>query len=295
MSAPARTRILRRGSRCAALLGVRRAGPPAPTSARREKQADQLDRDQHVRRLRRRHAVHHQVGRGQDQVRGRLLHRRRRHHRLPERPGDRRRLHVGGVLPRHLGGGDGRRLRRADLLDRLPGRLAGGHLPARRAAAQPGQVHLRRRRRVPLRADAGARLRRVGHAGGRRLLPDRADGRRRPADQAAVRPGVLDRGRHRRRADDGLRAVRRHDRDHLGADHQGLPAARPARPSWRSWCCTTSASAPRRCSPRRSRSRPASPRPRASRRPRRPRRASRSWARAASSRTRSRPSASAWR
>jgi hypothetical protein len=33
------------------------------------------------------------------------------------------------------------------------------------------------------------------------------------------------RGGHRRRADDGLRAVRRHDRDHLGADHQGLPAA----------------------------------------------------------------------
>ena len=47
-----------------------------------------------------------------------------------------------------------------------------------------------------------------------------------PADQAAVRPGLLDRGGHRRRADDGLRAVRRHDRHHLGADHQGLPAAR---------------------------------------------------------------------
>ena len=45
------------------------------------------------------------------------------------------------------------------------------------------------------------------------------------ADQAAVRPRLLDRGRHRRRPDDGLRAVRRHDRDDLGADHQGLPAA----------------------------------------------------------------------
>jgi hypothetical protein len=33
------------------------------------------------------------------------------------------------------------------------------------------------------------------------------------------------RGGHRRRADDGLRAVRRHDRHHLGADHQGHHAA----------------------------------------------------------------------
>ena len=86
---------------------------------------------------------------------GRLLHRRRRHHRLPERPGDRRRLHVGGVVPRHLGRGDGQRLRRPDLLDRLPGRLAGHHLPDGRAAAQPRQVHLRRRGR----ATASARRR----------------------------------------------------------------------------------------------------------------------------------------
>ena len=35
-------------------------------------------------------------------VGGGLLHGRRRHHRLPERPGDRRRLHVGGLVPRHL-------------------------------------------------------------------------------------------------------------------------------------------------------------------------------------------------
>ena len=40
------------------------------------------------------------------------------------------------------------RLRRADLLDRLPGRLAGHHLPDGRAAAQPRQVHLRRRGRA---------------------------------------------------------------------------------------------------------------------------------------------------
>ena len=121
----------------------------------------QLDGDRHVRHLRGVHAVHHQVGGGQDQVGGRLLHRRRRHHRLPERPGDRRRLHVGGLVPRHLGRGDGQRLRRPDLLDRLPGRLAGHHLPDGRAAAQPGQVHLRRRGRLPLRADADPHLR--GH------------------------------------------------------------------------------------------------------------------------------------
>jgi cation/acetate symporter len=59
----------------------------------------------------------------------------------------------------------------------------------------------------------------------RAVLPDRADGRRRPADQAAVRPGLQDRRGAGRRADDGLRAVRRHDRHHLGADHQGRDAA----------------------------------------------------------------------
>ena len=255
----------------------------------------QLDRDQHVRGLRRRHAVHHQVGRRQDQVGGRLLHRRRRHHRLPERPGDRRRLHVGRVVPGHLGGGDGRRLRRPDLLDRLPGRLAGGDLPAGRAAAQPRQVHLRRRGGVPLRADAGARVRRVGHAGGRGLLPDRADGRRGPADQAAVRPGVLDRGGDRRRADDGLRAVRRHDGDHLGADHQGLPAAGGRELHGLHGALQL------RLQPRgdvrqggRGQDRHRRGRRQAAGRGGRAR-ASRSWARAASSRTRSRPSASAWR
>jgi len=46
-----------------------------------------------------------------------------------------------------------------------------------------------------------------------------------PTDQAAVWPGILDCSGHRRFADDGVRAVRRHDCHHLGADHQGLPAA----------------------------------------------------------------------
>ena len=166
------------------------------------------------------------MGGVQNEVRRRFLHRRRRHHRVPERAGDRRRLHVGGVVPRNFGGGDGLRLRRIDLFDRIPGRLAGHHIPDGGAPAQPRQVHLRGRGGVPLRADAGAHLRRVEHARRGGLLPDRADGRRGPADQAAVRARLLDRGGHRRRADDGLRAVRRHDGDDLGADHQGLPAAR---------------------------------------------------------------------
>ena len=38
----------------------------------------------------------------EDQVGGRLLCRRRRDHRFPEQLGDRRRLHVGGLLPGHL-------------------------------------------------------------------------------------------------------------------------------------------------------------------------------------------------
>ena len=42
-----------------------------------------------------------------------------------------------------------RGLRRHDLRDRLARRLAGADVPHRRAAAQSGQVHLRRRRRVP--------------------------------------------------------------------------------------------------------------------------------------------------
>ena len=34
-----------------------------------------------------------------------------------------------------------------------------------------------------------------------------------------------------------LRALRRHDRHHLGADRQGRAAAGRRRRSWRSWCC----------------------------------------------------------
>jgi hypothetical protein len=64
------------------------------------------------------------------------------------------------------------------------------------------------------------------------------------------------RGGHRRRADDDLRAVRRHDRDHLGADHQGRPAAGRRQLHGLHGAAGTTASRPRRCSPRRWRSRP---------------------------------------
>ena len=86
-----------------------------------------------------------------------------------------------------------------------------------------------------LRADPDAHLRCLRHAGRGGLLPDRADGRRRQADPAAVRPGLLDRGGPGRRPDDAVRAVRRHDRHHLGADHQGRACCCPVPPSWPSW------------------------------------------------------------
>ena len=65
---------------------------------------------------------------------------------------------------------------------------------------------------------------RLAHRG--RLLSDRADGGRRAVDQAAVRHLLLDGGGAGGRDDGDLRHFRRHGRDHLGADHQGGPAAR---------------------------------------------------------------------
>ena len=237
------------------------------------------------------HAVHHQVGGVADQVGGRLLHRRRRHHRLPERPRDRRRLHVGGVVPRHLGRGDGRAA--IDGLIYSIGFLVGWpvitFLMAERLRNLGkftfADVAAFRFAQTPVRIFAASR-----HAGRRRLLPDRADGRRGPADQAAVRARLLDRRRHRRRADDGLRAVRRHDRDHLGADHQGLPAARPARPSWRFMVLWHYGFSPEAMFARRGRGQDRARRTAGKTPEEALQKGSRSWARAASSRTRSRRS-----
>ena len=157
--------------------------------------------------------------------RGRFLHGRRRHHRVPERTGHCRRLHVGGLLPRHFRGRHDGRLRWPHLRPGLHGRLAHSHFPAGRTPAQSRQIHLCRRGRLPLPAKAHPAVRRLRHAGHHCLLPDCTDGRGRPAHQAAVRARLLDGGGHRRRADDGLRTVRWHDGHHLGADHQGRAAA----------------------------------------------------------------------
>ena len=58
---------------------------------------------------------------------------------------------------------------------------------------------------------------------------------------------LRDRRRDRRRGDAGLRAVRRHDRDDLGADRQGGAAAGRRARCWRCWCWRGSASIRSRC------------------------------------------------
>ena len=141
---------------------------------------DLLDRPGH-------HAGHHLLGVEARLERRRLLRRRPRHQRPPERPRDLRRLPVGRVVPRHRRPDLPVRLRRVRLLDRLPRRVPHRDVPARRADAELRQVHDRRRARLP--PARAARARRGGdrHAQRRRLLPDRADGRRGRADPGARR------------------------------------------------------------------------------------------------------------
>ena len=89
-----------------------------------------------------------------------------------------------------------------------------------------GKVHVCRRGGLPLRPDPGAYLRSLLVAGRRGVLHDRADGRCRSADQDPLRHGLHVRRNHGRHHHADVRAVRRHDRNDLGADHQGLHAAR---------------------------------------------------------------------
>ena len=70
----------------------------------------------------------------------------------------------------------------------------------------------------------------------------------------------LDGGRPGRRPDDDLRHLRRHEGNDLGADHQGRAVVDGRDIHGRCGACTNSASAPKRCSPRRARCIPRRPR-----------------------------------
>ncbi len=104
-----------------------------------------------------------------------------------ERPGDLRRLPVGGLVPGHRRPDLPLRVRRVPVLDRVPRRVPDRDVPAGRAHAQRRQVHDRRRAGVPAARAAGAYRGGDRHARRRRLLPDRADGRRGRADPGARR------------------------------------------------------------------------------------------------------------
>ena len=85
---------------------------------------------------RRHHRRHHLLGQPHHVRHGRLLRRRPRLLGPAERPGHRRRLHVGRLVPRHLRRHRPVRLRRLPLLRRLPRRLARRPAAGRRDAAQ---------------------------------------------------------------------------------------------------------------------------------------------------------------
>ena len=97
----------------------------------------QPDRDGRLLRVHRGVARHHLCGGAAHEEHRRLLRRRPLGDRAAERPGAGRRLHERGELSRHRRAGGAVGLRRPDLLDRLPRRLARGAVPHRRAAAQP--------------------------------------------------------------------------------------------------------------------------------------------------------------
>ncbi len=175
---------------------------------------------------RRAHAGDHLLGGATDPIDRGLLRRRPVGQPAAERVRPGRRLHERSLVSRHRRAGRAERLRRDDLRHRLDRRLAGADVLHRRAAAESRQVHVRRCRCVPVAAAAGPDRGCVRRHTDAALLHDCADGRRRQSGDADVRHLVRVRGRHRRRGHAALRAVRRDDRDHVGADHQGDPAAR---------------------------------------------------------------------
>ena len=265
----ARLEELRREAMTGSALGARlsaydSAAAPATTIGQPNARGDGV-----LLPLHRDHPRHHLLGGAAHAHHRAVLRGRPQGLRGAERLRARRRLHVRRELPRHRGTRRHHRLRRAHLLHRLARRLAGGALPDRRAAPEPRQVHLRRRRRDAHEADAGAARLIARHALHGHPLSHRADGRRRHAHPAHVRPLVRDRGGDRRRGDDRLRALRRDDRHHVGADREGVAAprrrdaARPARartlrdesrsrssprraPSTATRCCSPADSSPSR-------------------------------------------------
>ncbi len=181
----------------------------------------------HLRRVRRdhrRHDVRHLSRRQAGQERRRFLCGGRRRVRTAEWLGDRRRLPVGGVVPRHRRPDLALRLRRLHVLGRLAGRLHHRAAGDRRAVSQHRQIHAVRHSRLSQQSAGGADRRRAVDDHGVDVLPDRADGRRRRAGEDADRHRLRNLGDGRRRADARLRAVRRDGGDDLGADHQGDPA-----------------------------------------------------------------------
>ena len=198
-------------------------------AARRHQRRQPRRQHRDLRAVRHRHPGHRDPGLPQQPDRGRLLRRRPRVHRPPERHRHRRRLPVGGVLPRHRRGHRHQRLRRLPLLDRLPRRLARRPAAGRRAAPEHRPVHHGRRPVLPA-AGSGRSgwprrsrpsvvsffylLAQMAGAGGLVALLLGIDG---PVGQSLVIAVVgVDH--------DHLRAGRRHEGHHLGADHQGRPA-----------------------------------------------------------------------
>ncbi len=169
--------------------------------------------------------AHHVVGGKAHPQHERLLCRRRIGHGAAERPRARRRLHERRQFPGHRRHGGPQWLRRPHLLHRLSRRVARGGLSDRGAAQKPWPLHVQRCGGVQIAAGARPRGGRRRQPGGGGVLSDRADGRRRQPDSIAVRPRLRDRRRHRRRGDAGVRALRRHDRHHLGSDRQSRVAA----------------------------------------------------------------------
>jgi cation/acetate symporter len=165
-------------------------------------------------------------------VRSRNDYYRRRQYRLPERAGDCRRLYVGRLV-RDLRAGLHLRLRRADLLPRLPRRLADYSVPDCRTPAQPGRYTFADvasyRLKGPIRTLSACgslvvvALYLIAQMVGAGKLIQLLFGLNYHVGGAG------------RRADGALRPVRRHARHHLGADHQSRLLLFAAPALWPLW------------------------------------------------------------